>query len=68
MLDTEYNEAEIKELFMEDGRKEGIVEGLKKGIEEGLKIGRAEGEEERKRLEMKIKELEAQLASEIAKN
>ncbi len=29
MLDTEYNEAEIKELFMEDGRKEARDEGIK---------------------------------------
>ena len=29
MLDTEYNEAEIKELFMEDGRKESRDEGIK---------------------------------------
>ncbi|MCR5156785.1 MAG: Rpn family recombination-promoting nuclease/putative transposase [Butyrivibrio sp.] len=27
MLDTEYNEAEVKELFIEEGRKEGIKEG-----------------------------------------
>lgn len=28
MLDTEYNQAEIIELFKEDGRKEGIDEHL----------------------------------------
>ena len=35
MLLTEYNEAEVMELFKEDGRKEGIEEGIEKGIEEG---------------------------------
>ena len=25
MLDTEYNEAEVKELFVEEGRREGIT-------------------------------------------
>ena len=28
MLDTEYNEAEVMELFKEDGRKEGREEGI----------------------------------------
>ncbi len=28
MLDTEYNEAEVMELFKEDGRKEGLEQGL----------------------------------------
>ncbi len=37
MLDTEYNEAEIKELFMEDGRKEGRKEGHKEALDEGIK-------------------------------
>lgn len=35
MLDTEYNEAEIKELFKEDGRREGRVEGRAEGRAEG---------------------------------
>lgn len=30
MLDTEYKEAEVMELFREDGRKEGIKEGIEK--------------------------------------
>ena len=28
ILDTEYNEAEVMELFKEDGRKEGREEGI----------------------------------------
>ena len=32
MLDTEYNEAEVMELFKEDGRKEGREEGREEGI------------------------------------
>lgn len=32
MLDTEYNEAEVMELFKEDGRKEGREEGIEEGI------------------------------------
>lgn len=38
MLDTEYNEAAVKELFMEEGRAKGLAEGI------------AKGEAERKRL------------------
>ena len=30
MLDTEYNEAEVMEMFREDGKKEGIKEGENK--------------------------------------
>ena len=37
MLLTEYNEAEVMELFEEDGRREGIQEGMKKGRKEGSK-------------------------------
>ena len=50
MLDTEYNEAEVKELFKEEGRAEE----------------RANTERERKRAEeaeKRIKELEVQLAA-----
>ena len=32
MLDTEYNEAEVKELFKEEGREEGREEGIQEGI------------------------------------
>ncbi len=32
MLDKEYNEAEVRELFVEEGRKEGHEEGLDEGI------------------------------------
>ncbi len=39
MLDTEYNEAEIKELFMEDGRKEAREEGIKAFILDKLEDG-----------------------------
>ncbi len=35
MLLTEYNEAEVMELFKEDGRKEGREVGRKEGKEEG---------------------------------
>ena len=42
MLDTEYNEAEVKELFKEEGREEGRAAGIVEGL--------AKGEEERKRL------------------
>ena len=38
MLETEYNEAEVKELFKEEGRIEGHEEGLKEGREEGLSV------------------------------
>ena len=34
MLDTEYKEAEVMELFKEDGRKEGITEGREEGIQQ----------------------------------
>ncbi len=51
MLDTEYNEAEVKELFKEEGRAEGLAQGM------------AQGADERRRLEEKIKELEAKLAT-----
>ncbi len=34
MLDTEYNEAEVKELFKEEGRQEGIQEGYEQGRKE----------------------------------
>ena len=40
MLDTEYNEAEVKELFKEEGREEGIQEGIKISIENMLKNGK----------------------------
>ena len=43
MLDREYNEEEVHELFKEEGRKEGIKEGRKEGIKEGIKEGRKEG-------------------------
>ena len=54
MLDREYNEAEIKELFKEEGREEGRAEE------------RQNTERERKRAdaaEKRIKELEALLAA-----
>ena len=40
MLDTEYNEAEVMELFKEDGRKEGREEGITATIAilRGLKL------------------------------
>ena len=46
MLLTEYNEAEVMELFKEDGRKEGREEGREEGRKEGRKEGREEGREE----------------------
>ncbi len=54
MLDTEYNEAEVKELFKEEGRAEGRAEE------------RVNTERERKRAdaaEARVKALEAQLAA-----
>ena len=36
MLLTEYNEAEVMELFKEDGRREGREEGIKEGIKTGM--------------------------------
>ena len=36
MLDTEYNEAEVMELFKEEGREEGREEGKEEGREETL--------------------------------
>lgn len=42
MLLTEYNEAEVMELFKEDGRKEGREEGRKEGREEGKILARYE--------------------------
>ena len=38
MLDREYNEEEVHELFKEEGRKEGRKEGIKEGIKEGKDI------------------------------
>ena len=54
MLDREYNEAEVKELFYEDGRADGREEE------------RANTELERKladEAETKVRELEAKLAA-----
>lgn len=36
MLDTEYNEAEVMELFKEEGRAEGKIEGKQEGRIEGI--------------------------------
>lgn len=35
MLDTEYNEAEVKELFVEEGRKQGIDTTIKNMLSSG---------------------------------
>ena len=47
MLDTEYNEEEVMELFRRDsfleGKAEGKAEGLAEGRSEGLAMGRTEG-------------------------
>ena len=43
MLLTEYNEAEVMELFREEGRQEGREEGRQEGREEGRQEGRVEG-------------------------
>ena len=43
MLETEYNEAEVMELFKEDGRREGIEQGLKQGLEAGIQEGLIKG-------------------------
>ena len=37
MLQTEYNEEEVKELFMEEGRKEGRVETITENIKSVMK-------------------------------
>ena len=43
MLDTEYNEEEVMELFKRDSFLEGKAEGLAMGRAEGLAMGRSEG-------------------------
>ncbi len=43
MLDTEYNEEEVMELFKRDSFLEGKAEGLAMGRSEGLAMGRTEG-------------------------
>ncbi len=47
ILDTEYNEAEVMELFRNDGYKDGLKEGrldgFKEGRLDGLKEGRLDG-------------------------
>ena len=43
MLDTEYNEEEVMELFKRDSFLEGKAEGLAMGRSEGLALGRSEG-------------------------
>ena len=43
MLDTEYNEEEVMELFKRDSFLEGKAEGLAMGRSEGLAMGRSEG-------------------------
>ncbi|MCR4748295.1 MAG: hypothetical protein K5877_00620 [Lachnospiraceae bacterium] len=43
MLDTEYNEEEVMELFKRDSFLEGKAEGLAMGRTEGLAMGRTEG-------------------------
>ncbi|WP_051545163.1 hypothetical protein [Butyrivibrio sp. MC2021] len=40
MLDTEYKEAEVMELFKEDGRKEGIAQGIEQSISMMLSRGK----------------------------
>ena len=39
MLDTEYNETEVMELFKEEGKAEGKIEGKAEGKIEGKKEG-----------------------------
>ncbi len=46
MLDTEYNEEEVMELFKRDSFLEGKAEGLAMGRSEGLAEGRSEGKSE----------------------
>ena len=61
LLDTEYNEEEIRELFMEDGRREGREEERK-----NTEAERKKAEAERQRAdaaEARVKELEALLAA-----
>ena len=43
MLDTEYNEEEVMELFKRDSFLEGKAEGLALGRTEGLAMGRSKG-------------------------
>ena len=52
MLDTEYNEAEVREAFMEDGRKEGLEEGRieREELQKEINRLREENEELKKRL------------------
>ena len=46
LIFEEFNEDKYKNLFIEEGREEGLKEGLKEGREEGLKEGRNEGRKE----------------------
>ena len=46
LIFEEFNEDKYKNLFIEEGREEGLKEGRKEGREEGLKEGRNEGRKE----------------------
>ena len=64
MLDTEYNEAEIRELFMEDGRaqeRENTERESQRADKERQRADKAEAEAENAK--KRIKELEAMLAA-----
>ena len=62
MLDTEYNEAEVRELFMEDGRAEERINTRREKKRADKAEARAkEAEEESKRLKEELAKLKAQL-------
>jgi len=58
MLDTEYNEAEVMELFKEEAREEGREEGRKEGRKEGREEERANTLREKKRADTAEKRAE----------